>query len=47
MQTLWVSQSHSGDYHDNMTSEMFMLWVKEKLYPCFDWKYPGKNGISN
>ena len=22
--TLWVAQSHTGDYHDNMTSAMFM-----------------------
>ena len=28
-----------------MTSEMFMLWVKEKLCPCFENKYPGKKMV--
>ena len=27
VETLCVAQSHTGDYHDNMNSEMFMLWV--------------------
>ena len=40
--TLWVAQSHTGDYHDNMTSEMFMQWVQKRLCPCFAKKYPGK-----
>ena len=32
---LWVSNSSSGDYHDNMDGQMFMKWVKEKLRPAF------------
>ena len=24
---LWEEQSQKGDYHDNMNSEMFMLWI--------------------
>ena len=30
-ETLWVLHSHTGDYHDNMTSEMLMLWIKNKI----------------
>jgi transposase len=33
---LWKAQSSSGDYHDNMNSEMFMKWVTEKLVPTFE-----------
>ena len=44
-ETLWVSHSHTGDYHNNMTLEMFMLWIKNKLCPCFAQKYPGKKMI--
>ena len=44
-ETLWVAQSHSGDYHDNMNSNMFMKWVQEKLVPCFERKYPNKKMI--
>ena len=29
--TLWVAQSHKGGYLNNMTSDMFMKWFKEKL----------------
>ena len=32
---LWVSNSSTGDYHDNMDGETFMKWVKEKLRPAF------------
>ena len=32
---MWKSASSSGDYHDNMNSEMFMKWTKDKLVPCF------------
>ena len=28
-ETLWVAQSHTGDYHDNMNSEMFMKWLED------------------
>ena len=33
--TLWMASSSSGDYHHNMNSDMFMLWVKERLVPTF------------
>ena len=39
---LWKAQSSTGDYHDNMNSEMFMKWVQEKLVPTFEKLYPGK-----
>ena len=42
---LWIAQSHSGDYHDNINSDMFMKWVKERLVPTFQRKYPGKKMI--
>jgi hypothetical protein len=32
---LWVAQSHTGDYHDNMNSDMYMRWVKNRLLPTF------------
>jgi hypothetical protein len=31
-----LAQSHSGDYHDNMNSEMFMKCVEEKIVPTFE-----------
>ena len=34
-ETLWVSDSLSGDYYDNMNSIMFMQWVKNHLLPTF------------
>ena len=37
-----MAQSHSGDYHDNMNSTLFMLWVKDKLIPTFESTYPKK-----
>ena len=44
-ETLWVAQSHTGDYHDNMNSDMFMLWVQQKLVPVFERRNPGKRMI--
>jgi hypothetical protein len=41
--TLWVAQSFSADYHNNMKSEMLMQWVQEKLVPTFEREYPEKN----
>ena len=32
-ETLWVTNSETGDYHDNMNSKMFMQWVSEWLLP--------------
>lgn len=39
---LWLSSSSTGDYHDNMNSEMFMLWVQERLVPAFEKQNPGR-----
>ena len=44
---LWVAQSHTGDYHDNMCSDMFMKWVEEKSVPTFDKKYPRKKDLDS
>ena len=44
-ETLWVAQSSSGDYHENMNSEMFMQWVQDKLIPTFEKLYPGKKMV--
>ena len=44
-ETLWLSQSHTGDYHDNMNSEIFMKWVELKLVPLFEGLYPCKKMI--
>ena len=44
-ETLWVSDSSSGDYHDNMNNEMFMQWVKHGLEPTFQKHYPDKKMI--
>ena len=42
---LWVAQSHTGDYHDNMNSDMYMRWVKNRLLPTFKKKYGDKQMI--
>ena len=44
-ETLWMANSNTGDYHNNMNSEMFMLWVKERLVPVFEKKHPGKKMV--
>ena len=44
-ETLWLAQSSAGDYHDNMTSDIFMRWVKEKALPCFERLYFGKKMV--
>jgi transposase len=41
-ETLWLATSKSGDYHDNMNSEMFMMWVQHSLVPTFEKLNPGK-----
>ena len=41
-ETLWVSSTKKGDYYDNMNSEMFMLFVQNKLIPYFEQQFPGK-----
>ena len=44
-ETLWIAQNKTGDYHDNMNSEMFMQWAQTKLLPCFERRYPGKKMV--
>jgi hypothetical protein len=44
-ETIWKSASRSGDYHDNMNSDMFMKWVVEKLLPSFEKLHPGKKMV--
>jgi hypothetical protein len=44
-ETLWIATSKSGDYHDNMDSNMFMQWVEQKLLPTFNKQYPGKRMV--
>ena len=34
-----------GDYHDNFDGDTFMLWVKRRLTPAFQARYPGKKII--
>jgi hypothetical protein len=42
---LWKASSRTGDYHDNMDSENFMNWVRNKLIPTFDRLHPGKQMV--
>ena len=42
---LWVAQSHTGNYHNNANSEIFMQWVCKKLVPTFNKIYPHKKMI--
>ena len=42
---LWVVQSHTGNYHDYVNSEIFMQWVHKKLVPTFNKRYPNKKMI--
>lgn len=44
-ETLWIANSHTGDYHDNMNSDMFMKWVEERLIPVFERLYPSKTMV--
>jgi hypothetical protein len=41
-ETLWLAASKTGDYHDNMNNEMFMMWVENSLVPTFEKVYPNK-----
>lgn len=34
-ETLWIAQSHTGNYYDNMNSIMFMKWIEEKVGTVF------------
>lgn len=31
--TMWKASSHSGDYHDNVNTDIFMKWIEEKILP--------------
>ena len=41
-ETLWVANSHKGDYHSNMTSDILLKWVTERLFPTFEKLHPSK-----
>jgi hypothetical protein len=41
-ETLWLVMSKTGDYNDNMNSEMFMMWVGNSLVLTFEKVYPDK-----
>ena len=42
-----VFESHGSDadYHKCMNGENFVLWLKNRLFPAFEAKYPGKKMI--
>lgn len=42
-----VFESHGsdGDYHKCMNGENFVLWMKNRLFPAFEARYPGKKMI--
>jgi hypothetical protein len=44
-ETIWRATLRTGDFHDNMNSEMFMLWVEDKVMPSFERIYPGNTMI--
>ena len=44
-ETLWCSDSNKGDYHNNMTSEIFIKWVTTKLIPVFKRLHPNKKMV--
>ena len=37
---IWISDSHTGDYHDNKNGNMFMKWIMTKVIPLADRNYP-------
>jgi hypothetical protein len=39
---LWKSQSNSGDYHQNMSSKMFLKLLQEILMPTMGRLHPSK-----
>ena len=42
---MWKADIKTGNYHDNMNSEMFLKWVKERLVPTFERNHPNKRMI--
>ena len=41
-ETLWLSDSNSGDYHNNVDGGRFMHWVEDRMMPTFRKQFPGK-----
>ena len=41
----YATKMRIKDYHDTMTGEFFMYWIKKRLTPAFEARYPGKNMI--
>lgn len=39
-ETLWMADTHKGDYHVNMNSDRFIQWVEGRLFPTFKKLYP-------
>ena len=35
----------SGDYHDNISFDIFMQWLRNRLIPVFKRNFPGKKMI--
>ena len=44
-ETLWLANSHKGDYHNNMASDIFIKWLMEGLFPTFERLFPGKKMV--
>jgi transposase len=42
---MWKASIRTGDYHDNMNSEMFYQWVVNKLVPTFEKLNRGKQMV--
>ena len=38
---IWISGSHTGDYHDNMNDNMFMKFITTKFIPLASHNYTG------
>ena len=38
---IWIYDSCTGDYHDNMNVKMFMKWITTKVIPLVSCNYPG------
>ena len=45
VECMWKSTTSTGDYYDNMNSEMFMNWVTQKLVLTFEAENEGKKMI--
>ena len=38
---IWLSDSRTGEYHDNINGKMFMKWITTKVIPLSACNYPG------